>query len=96
MLSGLDLEILGLWSHGEVYCMSCASKKLGSLRAERLRVGLETDNSWGGWIPALRWSVNDQAIENGYTAKDGSHSDTLLDSEAHVYCSGCGKKLNDE
>jgi hypothetical protein len=69
MLSGLDVEIVGFWHEVvELYCPGCAAKRLGELRAERIRVGLEQHE----WEPASRYSI-EEAIVAG--AEDGHGED---------------------
>ena len=96
MLSGLDLEIVGIYIEHieETLCLTCAANKLGSLRAERIITGLDTA---AGYDRVPRWQANEDATARGYDCGCARNvpDDEFCENCAEALCSECGARLDD-
>lgn len=83
MMTGADTATIGLWHEVvELYCPDCACKVIGTVRAERIRLGLS--ESWE-WKPAYQWQADDQA--EGWREE-------IPDPEFEMLCCECGTRLD--
>jgi hypothetical protein len=98
VLSGLELVIVGISEIDEDRCRACAAKKYGSLRAERIAVGLECRESWHDGPQAMtQYRADEEGRDRGYDCgcERGLSSDEFCDQCAGVFCVDCGKRLDE-
>ena len=95
MLSGLDLEIVGVYLNdtGETLCLKCAAAKLGGLRTERIITRLERSRQHE---PVLRWQAEERTTDNGYECGCERHTarGEFCERCAEELCSQCGTRLD--
>jgi hypothetical protein len=94
MIEGSDLDVVALFDGetSEELCWECAVRRLGSIHAERIRMGL----GQGRWEVTIRYRANETATQNGYECgceREVEHGE-FCENCAESLCGECGARLD--